>query len=59
MTDIIIMVVLALIVGGAITYIIKAKKSGQKCIGCPFGNNCPSENGKFACTCGYQTDAKD
>lgn len=53
------MVVLALIVGGAITYIIKAKKSGQKCIGCPFGNNCPSENGKSACTCGYQTDAKD
>ena len=29
--------VLVLIIGGAITYIVKAKKRGQKCIGCPGG----------------------
>ncbi|MBQ7096214.1 MAG: FeoB-associated Cys-rich membrane protein [Clostridia bacterium] len=33
--------ILALILGGAIWYIIRAKKSGKKCIGCPeSGNGC-------------------
>lgn len=59
MTDVVIIVVLLLIVGGAIAYIVKAKKSGQKCIGCPAGGNCPSKNGKSACTCGCQTDTKE
>ena len=40
MTDIIIAIVLLAIVGGAIAYIIKAKKSGAKCIGCPSGGSC-------------------
>ena len=29
-----------LIVGGALAYIIKAKKNGKKCIGCPFSASC-------------------
>ena len=33
------------ILGGAITYIIKAKKRGQKCIGCPY-------SGCKTCSCG-------
>lgn len=36
---IIILVVLA-IVGSASLYIYKAKKSGQKCIGCPASKSC-------------------
>lgn len=36
--------VLILILGFAVRYIIKAKKSGRKCIGCPAGGNC-------CCTC--------
>ncbi len=41
MADVIVLIILALILGGAITYIVKAKKSGVKCIGCPAGGNCP------------------
>ena len=37
--NVIIIAIIALIIGGALGYIIKAKKSGQKCIGCPYGKN--------------------
>ena len=40
MTDLIVSVILVLIVGGAAFYIIRAKKSGAKCIGCPAGGSC-------------------
>ena len=39
-TDIIVLVVVALVIGGASFYIIRAKKKGQKCIGCPYAKNC-------------------
>ena len=38
--DIIAAAAIVLIIGGAIAYIIKAKKSGQKCIGCPYSRTC-------------------
>ncbi len=42
-----------LIVGGAVAYIIKAKKSGQKCIGCPNSKTCSSEGCSGNCSgCG-------
>ena len=40
MTDIIVLVILVILVGGASAYIINAKKSGVKCIGCPAGGSC-------------------
>ncbi len=44
--DIIVSAVLVLIIGGAVAYIVKSKKKGQKCIGCPnakqCGGNCQS-----------------
>lgn len=48
MENIIIVVILALILGAAITYIIKAKKSGKKCIGCPD-----------SCSCGAKKDSAE
>ncbi|MBO5454800.1 MAG: hypothetical protein J6A69_12685 [Clostridia bacterium] len=39
-TDFVIIGVVVLIVGGAITYIVKEKKSGAKCIGCPYSKSC-------------------
>ena len=33
--NIILIVVLVMIVGGAVLYIYNGKKKGQKCIGCP------------------------
>ena len=41
MTDLIILLILLLLVGGAVAYIVRAKKRGVKCIGCPAAGNCP------------------
>ena len=40
MDNIIAIIIILLIVGGAGAYIIKAKKSGKKCIGCPDSCSC-------------------
>ena len=44
MVDFIIAAVLLAIIGAAVIYIIKAKKSGTKCIGCPAGGECAHKN---------------
>lgn len=50
--EIVAVVLIALIIGGAAFYIVKAKKSGKKCIGCPDGCSCSAKKGKNgACTC--------
>ena len=50
--------ILLVIIGAAVVYIIKAKKSGVKCIGCPSGGSChKGGNGESACTCGCKADA--
>lgn len=41
MADIIAVLILLILIGCAVGYIIKAKKSGVKCIGCPAGGSCP------------------
>ncbi len=48
MENIIIIAALIIILGLASLYIYKAKKSGQKCIGCPYSKSCSSGN----CSCG-------
>ncbi len=40
MTDFIIILILLLILGGAAFYVYRAKKRGQKCIGCPAAAKC-------------------
>ncbi len=40
MADIIVIIILVLLIGNAVTYMIRAKKSGVKCIGCPAGGSC-------------------
>ncbi len=48
--DVILLLIIVAIVGGAIAYIVKAKKSGVKCIGCPAAGNCASaKNGNCVC----------
>jgi len=37
---IIAVIALILIVFGAVTYIVKEKKKGNKCIGCPYAGSC-------------------
>ena len=45
MANIIVGGIIVLAVGAAVAYIVKAKKSGTKCIGCPSGGSCPHCNG--------------
>ena len=61
MEDIIIAVILIVIVGAAVWYIYKAKKSGKKCIGCPDGGSCgscSSANSGGSCNCGCHSGDK-
>ena len=51
MIDAIIIAAIVLIVGGALFYIIRAKKQGQKCIGCPHSKNCGG-----SCSCNYSKE---
>ena len=45
MKDILIVAVLVVVIGLAAWYLIRAKKKGVKCIGCPSGASC----GKSGC----------
>ncbi len=40
MINVLLILVLVLIVGGAAFYLRRAKKNGVKCIGCPSGKTC-------------------
>ena len=42
--DLITIGILIVIIGGASTYIVKSKKRGVKCIGCPSGGKCSQCN---------------
>lgn len=55
--DYIAIAVIAVVIGTAVAYIIKAKKSGKKCIGCPDSASCSKGNGSCtgvcsSCSCG-------
>lgn len=52
MENYIIIAVVVLIVAAVIAYIVKAKKSGKKCIGCPDGGSCGKESSCCSCGCG-------
>ena len=52
LVDWIVIAVIALIIGGAAAYIIKAKKSGKKCIGCPDSCSCGAKSkDQDGCSC--------
>ncbi len=44
--DVIVILAVCLIIGAALFYIIKAKKSGKKCIGCPYADACSRDKCK-------------
>nr|MBR4280835.1 FeoB-associated Cys-rich membrane protein [Clostridia bacterium] len=49
MIDMIVIMILLLILGGAALYIYRAKKAGQKCIGCPHAKACAGKCGSCNC----------
>lgn len=40
MKDVLIIAIILLLLGVAIWYLYRAKKKGNKCIGCPYGSTC-------------------
>ncbi len=56
MENAILIVVLVAVIGGAVAYIVKAKRNGVKCIGCSAGGNCgrkkdaPMQGGCGSCS---------
>lgn len=52
MANFIIIAILAVIIGFAVFYIYKSKKSGKKCIGCPDSGCCGSAKKETSCSCG-------
>ena len=51
MANFIVIGVLLVAVGLAVTYIIKEKKSGKKCIGRPSGGACCNKKDGHSCSC--------
>jgi len=52
MENIVLILVLVIILAAATLYIVKAKKKGVKCIGCPAGGNCSGHcSGEQGCGC--------
>ena len=43
--NIVIIGILVLIAGAIIWYMIRAKRRGAKCIGCPYGSSCAGKCG--------------
>ncbi|MBQ8147140.1 MAG: FeoB-associated Cys-rich membrane protein [Clostridia bacterium] len=54
LSTVVAVLIVALLVGGALAYIIHAKKSGKKCIGCPDGDVCTGKCDKCNCGCGAE-----
>lgn len=50
MGNVIVVLILVAILSGIIWYLIRAKKRGEKCVGCPYakqcGNNCNCNTNK-------------
>jgi len=51
MEDILVLIIIGVILGAAIIYVVRAKKKGVKCVGCPHANTCGknAENGSCSC----------
>ena len=55
--EVIAIAIIAVIIASAVIYIVKAKKSGRKCIGCPDGGKCQGScNGCSGCSCSVNED---
>lgn len=55
MTNIIVGLIILIIVGAAVTYIVRAKRRGARCVGCPDSGCCSSSKKKeetSGCGCG-------
>ena len=49
MIDFVLIAILFLIVGGIVFYLVRARRRGEKCIGCPYAKMCQSGKCGGAC----------
>lgn len=54
MKDFIVIFILIVVLGGAALYVYRAKKRGEKCIGCPYAKSC----GGAKCDCNSSKEKK-
>ena len=54
MVNIFIAAIVMAILGGAAVYIIRSKKSGVRCIGCPSSKTCSGNCAGCSCHCGAE-----
>lgn len=60
MADWIVGGILLIIIAVAVAYIIKEKKNGVKCIGCPAAGNCSRKSAEHSgCCSGCHSDTKE
>lgn len=52
MENILVIAIIILIIGLATAYIVKSKKKGIKCVGCPYAETCSKNAEKGSCDCG-------
>ena len=53
MDNLIVIIVIVAIVGGALWYIRREKRRGAKCIGCPDSGTCSGQCSGCGCSCPY------
>ncbi|MBE6712081.1 MAG: FeoB-associated Cys-rich membrane protein [Ruminococcaceae bacterium] len=46
MTNVIVVLILVAIVGSIVWYLVRAKKRGETCIGCPYAKQCSGKCGE-------------
>ena len=56
--EIISLIAILLIIGGAVVYIIKAKKGGSKCVGCPHAKDCGGKS-SLGCSCSHEKQKRN
>lgn len=56
MVDFLIIAIVFIVLAVAIVHIIKEKKKGTRCIGCPAAGTCSQNHGEGGCSC--HTDTK-
>ena len=45
MENVIVVLILVAIAAGIIWYLIRSKRKGEKCVGCPYAKQCGSKQG--------------
>lgn len=54
LTDLVIILILLILVGGVALYLNRQKKKGVQCVGCPYAQSCAARGAGQACSSAAQ-----